>query len=355
MRVLKYSGIAAAAILVIVTGLAITGKLGPLMFAGFVYFSAPDHEFDPSLAVAAPDYSDVQNWAALPGKADEADILPEGVEARYQQGSAPVDVFFMHPTGYLSGESWNSPMDADSVTEENTRWMLANQASPFNGCCNVYAPRYREATIFAYMKGDAELRESVLGFAYEDVANAFDYFIENFNQGRPFVLASHSQGSHHGERLIREKVDGTGLEDQMVAAYMIGTVGKSFSMDFFDSLSTVSVCENAEQTGCVVHWDTYGEGGEEPQFRMSDVPSLCTNPLSWTVTTDRIEADQNVGAVPNVGAYNIDGSEQTALGRTFDEVQTPMPNYTWAQCQNGRLYVADQSESVFKETMGGRA
>ena len=83
--------------------------------------------------------------------------------------------------------------------------MLANQASQFNGCCNVYAPRYREASIFAYLKGDAKLREQVLGFAYKDVARAFDYFIENYNGGRPFILASHSQGTHHGERLIKRR------------------------------------------------------------------------------------------------------------------------------------------------------
>ena len=356
MTILKYVGIVVGVVVAIVAGLAATGKLGPLLFASFVYFNGPDHEFDPALAVAAPDYADEINWAALPTKDDPADIVPLNVEPAFEQGAAPIDVIFLHPTGYMSGASWNSPMEIDSVTEENTKWMLANQASQFNGCCNVYAPRYREASIFAYLQGEPELREKVLGFAYEDVARAFDYFIENYNEGKPFVLASHSQGTHHGERLIKEKIDGTPLADQMVAAYMIGSVGKSYQSAYFDSLESVSPCQDATQTGCVVHWDVYGEGGEDPEFTMSDEPSLCTNPLSWTVTDERIEADENVGAVPNVGTYNIDGSDQTPSGQTFDEVHAPIANLTWAQCRDGRLYVADQSENEnFNTTIGGGA
>ncbi len=355
MTVLKYLGIVVAVLVLIVAGLAVTGRLGPMLFFAYAAYNAPDHEFDPALAVEAPDYASSVNWAALPSKQDEADVIPEGVEPLYTQGEAPIDVFFIHPTGYLSGESWNSPMNADSSTEENTKWMLANQASAFNGCCNVYAPRYREATIYAYFN-EPELREKVLGFAYEDVARSFDYFLEHYNEGRPFVLASHSQGTHHGERLIKEKVDGTPLAERMVAGYMIGSVGKSFSPTYFSTLNTVSPCEDETQTGCVVHWDVYGDGGEPPEFSMGDEPSLCTNPLSWTVTTDRIEATENVGGVPNLGSYNINGADQAPLGQVFDNMKAPIANITWAQCVDGRLYVADQSESTaFKSTIGGGA
>jgi hypothetical protein len=68
---------------------------------------------------------------------------------------------------------------------------MANQASVFNGCCDVYAPRYREAAIHVFF-GDAARRDAVLGFAYQDVERAFDYFLEHFSNGRPFVIASHS-------------------------------------------------------------------------------------------------------------------------------------------------------------------
>lgn len=350
---MKIAGIIIGTVAVLIAGLVATGRLGPLLFSAFVYLNSPDHAFDPALAIPAPDYADEVNWAALPSKSDEADVRPPGAEMHFEQGASPVDVIFLHPTGYLSGESWTSPMEVNSATEENTRWMLANQASPYNECCNVYAPRYREASIFAYLQGEAEIREQVLGFAYEDVARAFDYFVEHYNEGRPFVLAGHSQGTHHGERLIREKIDGTPLADRMVAAYMIGSLGKSFSSTYFSELTSIKPCENPTETGCVIHWDVYGDGGEAPSFRMSDEPSLCTNPLSWTVTTDRVQASENLGALPNVGDYNIDGSDQAPSGQTFDNVRSPLPNHTWAQCRDGRLYVADQSTSDhFKNTIG---
>ena len=50
----------------------------------------------------------------------------------------------------------------------------------------------------------------------------------------------------------------------MVAAYAIGSVGKSYNPSYFDSLESITPCEDATQNGCVIHWDVYGEGGEEP-------------------------------------------------------------------------------------------
>jgi len=346
MQVIKWIGGIIGVLLLVGIVLAATGKLAPLLFWAFVTWNKPDHDFDPALAVAPPNYSDRVYWAAHPSKADPADLIPEGVEVLYQQGEAPVDVFFIHPTGYLSGESWTSPMKLDSATEENTQWMMGNQASAFNGCCNVYAPRYRQASIFSYLV-DTSTREQVLGFAYEDVADAFDYYIEHYNKGKPFLIASHSQGSHHGHRLLREKLDGTSLADRMVAAYMIGSVGYSYSESYFNALETITPCESPAQTGCVIHWDTYGDGGTEPTFLLGDEPSLCTNPLSWTVTTERVEASENLGAVESSGTYNTSVANQTSTGNTPKRLSAPLRNYTWARCSDGRLYVADQQGSVF--------
>jgi len=332
-------------------GLVLTGQLGGLLFWYYVTFNGPDHAFDPGLAVPAPDYADPGSWAALPTKDDASDLLPEGVEVPFLQGEALVDVFFIHPTGYLSGESWTSPLERASTTEENTTWMMANQASAFNGCCNVYAPRYREASIFAYL-GERDVRDEVVGFAYQDVARAFDYYLEQHNQGRPFVLAGHSQGAHHGERLIREKVDGTTIADQMVAAYLIGSLGASFSAGYLAALADVSACESPVETGCIVHWDTYGDGGEEPEFTLGTEPSLCTNPLSWTATTERINADRSRGAVPTAGTLTPT-ADQAPTGQAFNRLEQPVANYTWAQCRDHRLYVADQASGMYSKSTGG--
>ena len=219
--------------------------------------------------------------------------------------------------------------------------MLANQASAFNGCCNVYAPRYREASIFAYF-ADSETRDAVLGFAYTDVVRAFDHFLEHYSRGRPFVLASHSQGTHHLKRLLGERIDGTPLFDRMVAAYAIGSVMLEWSPSWFYVLESVKPCQRAAETGCVVHWDTFAEG-TEGIARVEG--SLCTNPLSWRVDEVLAPAELNLGALPVRIPYNLDFSESNPpTGVRFDGLDAPEPGRTWAQCRNGTLYVADQGD-----------
>ena len=158
------------------------------------FFGGPDHPFNPKDAVPQLDYSKEGSWASLPSIDDEADLIPAGEEGADQLNSK-ADVFFVHPTGYLKGHHWTDPLAEKSATKENTQWMMANQASAYNGCCSIYAPHYRQASIYSYF-GTDELREEVHAFVYQDVKKAFEYFIKNLSNGRPFIIASHSQGTH---------------------------------------------------------------------------------------------------------------------------------------------------------------
>lgn len=329
--------------ILVVTGVVLTatGIAQMLMFRGFIAINSPGGSFDPGDAAPAPDYNQEAFWSALPTQNDPSDLTPEGIEPRDPADTAPADVFFIHPTGYLSGASWTSPMNPDSAAEENTRWMMAHQASAYNGCCNVYAPRYREATIYAYM-GGSETRDAALGFAYQDVVRAFEHFIEHYNEGRPFILASHSQGSHHLKRLLREKIDGTPLFASMVAAYAIGSVMIEYSEEYFESLQQVKPCRSALETGCVVHWDTYAEDSEGVK---RDKGSLCTNPLTWEVNNELANARLNLGAVPILVPYNLNfGKSNEPAGVSFDRLEAPVPGRTWAHCRNDTLFVADQGD-----------
>ena len=114
---------------------------------------------------------------------------------------------------------------------------MRDQASVFNSCCDVYAPRYRQATLFAFSDtSEANNGQQALAHAYSDVAAAFEQFLQE-NPERPIVLAGHSQGSHHLDKLIEEHVVGTAVERRLVAAYPIG-----FSVDTSNGLP---VCECA--------------------------------------------------------------------------------------------------------------
>jgi len=347
MQTMKKIGLGVGVLLVLVVVLYLTGYAQKILMTAFLAYSAPAGDFDPAHASDPPDYSDTDNWAALPSLVDPADLVPLGVSVE-DQGQLPVDTFFIHPTGYLKSASWTSPMDPDSSTEENTLWMMANQASAYNGCCNVYAPRYREATIFSYL-GDEEVRDEVLGFAYLDVKRAFEYYLEHYNEGRPFIIASHSQGTHHALRLLKD-IDSSELHERMVAAYLIGSVLIPLSPSWFDSMSHISACERADDIHCVVHWDTMPEGApalERP------AESLCTNPLTWQVNEEVAAAELNTGAVIPEGTYNLSfgGDDDLPTQQNFASLDAPIDQHTWAQCREGTLYVQSQEGSGF-DAMG---
>ena len=121
--------------------------------AYYYFMGRPDHTFDPKDAAPQLDYSKESSWASLPTILDEADLIPLGEEG-IDQLNSEVDVFFVHPTGYLKGKHWTDPLEQESATKENTQWMMANQASVFNGCCSIYAPHYRQASIYSYYDTD---------------------------------------------------------------------------------------------------------------------------------------------------------------------------------------------------------
>jgi len=350
MKLLKGIGILLGVLTLVGAGLYLSGYGGTLAWQAFVVYNEPSADFDPLDAVAAPDYSNSANWAARPDQVDLADLVPLGIDAP-EQAQQPVDTFFIHPTGFLNSSSWTSPMNPQSATEENTLWMMANQASAYNGCCNVYAPRYREATIMSYF-GTEEDREEVLKFAYQDVKRAFEYYLENYNQGRPFIIASHSQGTHHAVRLLSDVIDTGELHERMVAAYLIGSVIIPVPNSWFESMNHISPCQSADDLHCVVHWDTMPEGAL-PIERTDD--SLCTNPLSWRVNEERADESLNEGAVVPEGSFNV------AIGRgddaptrpVFEALGEPLPAHTWAQCKEGSLFVRNQDGTGFEKMGSG--
>ena len=324
-----------------------TGRF--LLIGAITQMTKPNHGWDLAYKGPAPDYASAESWAALPGHPSPADDLPTGMRAAQ---NAPVDVFFIHPTGYMKGYDWNSPLNAKSSTEENTKWMMANQASVFNGCCNIYAPRYREASILTYFAGTREMQHKALDFAYADVSRAFTYFLEHYSNGRPFIIASHSQGTAHGFRLIRERIDGTPLAQRMVAAYLLG--GGIQDKDA-DALKTVHVCNSPTELHCLVQWDTWGEHGS-PRGQGDDRGKrVCVNPVSWKRDGGMTQPAQQKGSVTTSGSFTVKSWGDDAPNNIdFRSLGPTLTAYTHAECRNGLLYVDDQPREPFgKLDMGG--
>ena len=87
-----------------------------------------------------------------------------------------------------------------------------------------------------------------------DLKTAFQYYLDHYNQGRPIIIASHSQGTTHAERLLKEFFEDKPLKSKLVVAYIIGM---AIPKNYFSSLGP---CKDSTQTGCFVGWRTYKKG-----------------------------------------------------------------------------------------------
>jgi hypothetical protein len=117
----------------------------------------------------------------------------------------------------VSSESWNQSLD-DVVTNGRTdEFVMQGQASAFNGCCRIYAPRYRQATLYSFFGSEGSGTQA-LALAYADVVDAFQYYLKHFSEDRPFILAAHSQGSHHVDVLLAKESVGTTLVNRLGCA-----------------------------------------------------------------------------------------------------------------------------------------
>jgi hypothetical protein len=255
----------------------------------------PRTTFDPVKIPAVPDYALRENWAALPDKSDPADLTPNPEKAPDLQKDAPVDVFFLYPTTYTGDlrhqRNWNAAMDDERTNRKTDNGSIQYQASIFNGAGRVFAPRYRQAHLHAfYTKKDTVSAKKALEVAYSDARAAFLHYLKYWNNGRPFILAGHSQGGLHVKTLLKELVEGKDLEQQLVAAYIAGwpVAAKDFKQ--------LKPCEKADQVDCYCSWRTF-----ERRFGKrvkQDQKTVCTNPLTWTTTPEQYAPKNlNKGAV----------------------------------------------------------
>ncbi|MBL7977951.1 MAG: DUF3089 domain-containing protein [Bacteroidetes Order II. Incertae sedis bacterium] len=236
-------------------------------------------EFRRSETPPTTDYKNGQHWAALPDREDRADGYPANTRFPERQSGSKVDVFFVHPTIYTKNPGapyrWNADVGDQELNREVDDSTIKFQASALNAAGRVFAPRYRQAHIAAFGTANPVAGEAALDVAYADVKASFQYYIAYLNHGRPFILASHSQGTQHMIRLIKELVDGQSLQKQLVVAYLVGMpVEKT-------AFNNLRPCGYSEEIGCVVSWRTYAKGFY-PKTYKPQPEMLCTNPLSWT-------------------------------------------------------------------------
>lgn len=238
-----------------------------------------------------PDYEKLEYWAAHPEKWDPSDSVPKPL--RGTRIMDDFDVFFIHPTTFtddrLSHQS-NARIDDPSINSKTDYTSVLYQASAFNAVGRVYAPRYRQAHIGMYYEKDTAKALRAFDTAYSDVRSAFQRFLQ-LTGARPIVIASHSQGTTHAKRLLREFFDGKPLSERLVVAYLAGI---RVEKGYFDRLP---VCTDSLSTGCITSWRTYREGYSGMYTSSSDSLTVVVNPVSWTVDPGTAQRKSHKGAV----------------------------------------------------------
>jgi hypothetical protein len=256
-------------------------------------FLSRDDHFNNSPVPPVPDYSLEKNWAALPWKKNFTDSTPKGLISN--EDSAKVDVFFVYPTTFTSKPKnqyhWNADVNDSVMNKKTDKSTILYQASVFNGSCRVFAPRYRQANLTAFFTPDKSDKYQSLAIAYSDVKSAFEYYLKNYNHGRPIIIASHSQGTIHAYRLLRDFFDGKQLSEQLVAAYLPGMPVPT------DSFHFLKPCLHPDEVGCYCTWNTFAFGYYPSYYNNGLNHAICLNPLTWTSDTTLIPRDSNRGAV----------------------------------------------------------
>jgi len=276
-------------IIFVLTLVVVAAGFAIFQFGGNVLLkqATPQGRFEQPAIGSGPNYSQQASWVAKPGMAANPSLwLPDGMAA------APVgnaSIFYVHPTTYLERDRWNAPLDAGGQTRFRTRLFVQSQSSAFNAAGEVWAPRYRQAAYGAFLLSSEDAQKA-LDLAYQDVRNAFDYFLSQMPADEPIILAAHSQGALHLMRLLKQR--GTQLNGRLVAAYVVG-----WPISTTADLPTLGfpACSSADQAGCILSWMSFGDpanpdlildqwqktkGATGIDRRREDI--LCVNPLTGT-------------------------------------------------------------------------
>ena len=240
----------------------------------------------------APDYSQLTCWAAHPDKWDPSDSVP--LPLRTIQSDKEADVFFLHPTTFTDEKKADQPnakIDDSFINSKTDYSTILYQASVFNGSCRIFAPRYRQAHLQMYYIKDTSKALAAFELAYQDIKTAFKYYLKTQNNGRPIIIASHSQGTTHAKRLLKEFFEDSILRKQLVAAYILGI---PVEKNYFTELQ---VCKDSTATGCFISWRTYRNGYEEGPISSKDTSISVINPYLWTTNKELAEKNLQKGAI----------------------------------------------------------
>ena len=255
------------------------------------------------------DYSKKTNWYKIP------EITKE------------FDTFYIYSTIYFGANEG----DPDYATLDNAEMLAgipiehAIKSSVFEEATNLFIPLYRQSSMKyaaeVYMK-DGNIDAALISIPYTDITAALDYYFENYNQGRPFVIAGHSQGS----AILRLVLKGYFKKHpeyykRMVAAYAIGY---SITKEDLEANPHMKFATGETDTGVIISWHAEGPKNVEVNFPIPSViiakNGIAINPLNWKRDETYAPASMNLGSIVmdetgKTEIRDIDGDAQVCLAR----------------------------------------
>lgn len=219
----------------------------------------------PAGAGSVTNYSDATTWLALPPKARK-----------------PVDVFYVYPTAYHMPAGSDAKIAAvtDPGMRQGAAAAFARQATAFADVGNIYAPYYRQAdATYALSLPPAAHAKVIEGAPLADVTAAFKYYLKHYNQGRPFLLVAHSQGSDVSTHLLATYFKThPRVRARMIAAYI---PGYSVTPQYLAANPHLRFGQGSRDTNVLLSWNTEAPtiGAPNPVLLPG---AMAINPITWT-------------------------------------------------------------------------
>ena len=312
-------------------------------------------------APAKNDYSKSESWLCRPGRQDACAVdltttivASNGKLTREKwtaNPKAPIDCFYVYPT--VSNDPTGN---SDMVAGPEELSVIRAQFARFGSQCRVYAPLYRQVTLTAlraFLAGRPTTADRVL--TYNDVLDAWNYYLEHDNNGRGVVLIGHSQGSMVLTELIKNEIDGKAVQSRIISALLLGTsLPVPRGKDVGGAFQHMPLCHSAKQTECVITYASFRANAPPPaSSRFGRVPgenmiSGCTNPAALAGGTGELHAYLGSRGSGVASAEVVPGSWVTP-SQPIDTPFVSVPGLLTAEC------VSNEKGSYLAITVHGDA
>ena len=209
-----------------------------------------------------------------------------------EEKDAAADVFFVCPTVYGGGEeSYCMPLD-DEDAKASFLGATNMEKGIYDDAARFFAPYYRQVGLSVYTLPQDE-QETYLAAAFDDVSDAFAYYLEHYNNGRPIVLAGFSQGADMCIRLLKEYFDDPEVNKLLVACYAVGWRVTEEELTRYPQLQFAT---GEEDTGVIISFNSEAEGINGSLMIPEGTKTLAINPLNWKTDSTPAERSENKGA-----------------------------------------------------------